>query len=117
MTKEEKRDGTLQRLPVGCRSFMTFEDESLKEGEVMLQTLSCQPHVTVRGVKAESLGMLSGMISQLSRDYDLSIKKVRHTSRDLWEVYEYTSRGLYCQSRIGYTSILQGCHTNIVEDI
>ena len=31
---------------------------------MLLQTLSCQPHVTVRGVKAESLGMLSGGIAQ-----------------------------------------------------
>ena len=54
--KKKEKYGTTQRLPMGCRSFMTFEDESLKEGEVMLQIPTYQSHVTMRGVKAESLG-------------------------------------------------------------
>ena len=38
-----------ERLPGGKNaSYMTFEDESLKEGEVMLQTSLCQTHVMTR---------------------------------------------------------------------
>jgi len=47
--RKEKGSWAARRLPEGCHSFMTFEDESLKEGEVMLQNPTYQPHVTVWG--------------------------------------------------------------------
>jgi hypothetical protein len=83
--KKRKRKITSQHLPVGCRSFMTFEDESLKEGEVMLQIKPHQSHVTMRGVKAESLDIINRIIRESSRDYDLKYD-TPHVTRK-----EYTS--------------------------